>query len=274
MPSTPDLNATLIEWRTLAPGLAVLKVRPDGWTLPDYKPGQFAVLGLPASAPRIPGAQPEARPVEPDKLVRRSYSIASSPLVRDHLEFYISLVHNGGLTPRLFGLKVGDRLRLEPKITGSFTLDHVPDGVHLCLFSTGTGLAPYISMARTHARAHPWKTITVLHCIRFSSELGYREELEALDRDIPNFHYIGTLSRPHLEPTPWTGPTGYVQAHWKNGTLEKRWGEKPTPHNTRIFLCGNPTMIDQMVEVLTAEGYKEQHRTKEPNGQIHVERYW
>lgn len=45
-----------------------------------------------------------------------------------------------------------------------------------------------------------------------------------------------------------------------------------SPETTRIFLCGNPAMIEEMVEALAAEGYREHSRRQA--GQIHVERYW
>src|SRR5512139_4026348 len=45
-------NAVLTQRIEVAPGLAILRVPPAGWTLPPFTPGQLAVLGLPASAPR------------------------------------------------------------------------------------------------------------------------------------------------------------------------------------------------------------------------------
>jgi NAD(P)H-flavin reductase len=45
-----------------------------------------------------------------------------------------------------------------------------------------------------------------------------------------------------------------------------------SPATTHIFLCGHPAMIEQMVELLEAEGYREHSRREA--GQIHVERYW
>jgi len=75
----------------------------------------------PNPIPRIPTnsfAGPTASPPHP----RRSY-----------LEFYITLVQSGALTPRLFALKPGDNVFLGKKISGMFTLDEVPDGNNLIL---------------------------------------------------------------------------------------------------------------------------------------------
>jgi ferredoxin--NADP+ reductase len=49
------------------------------------------------------------------------------------------------------------------------------------------------------------------------------------------------------------------------------WGFKPTPADTHIFLCGNPRMVETMLELLQAEGFRE-HSPKQP-GEIHLERW-
>ena len=75
----PELNAVVRQRVEVAPGLIILRVAPEGWDLPDFKPGQFAVLGLPPEAPRSPEADPdEDLPPKPGVMIRRSYSIASS----------------------------------------------------------------------------------------------------------------------------------------------------------------------------------------------------
>ena len=267
-----DLNAVVRQRYEVAPGLMVVRVVPDGWDLPDFKPGQFAVLGLPPEAPRCAGSDSEEEPPKPDRLIRRAYSIASSSVASEYLELYITLVRSGGLTPRLFALQPGDRLWLGPKITGNFTLDQAPQDTNLVLVATGTGLAPYMSMLRTMLPGAGDRKVAVLLGARHSWDLGYQSELVTMDRLSPAFSYHSIISRPAEEPVPWGGPAGYVQDLWREGTLEKAWGFKPAPENTCVFLCGNPAMIDDMVAMLAAKGFRE-HSRKEP-GEIFVERYW
>ncbi len=38
-----ELNAVVEQRYEVAPGLMVVRVVPDGWALPDFKPGEFAV---------------------------------------------------------------------------------------------------------------------------------------------------------------------------------------------------------------------------------------
>ena len=270
--ATRELNAVISQRGEVAPGLIVLRVVPLGWELPDFTPGQFAVLGLPGSASRCWEADPEDKPADPDKVVSRAYSIASSSVAKEYLEFYITLVRSGALTPRLFNLEIGDRVWLSPKFAGFFTLDDVPSESNVVLLSTGTGLAPYVSMVRSYLTHESRQRLAIIHGARHSWDLGYRSELSALERVSPVFTYVPVISRPKEEPVPWFGRTGYVQDIWKDGVIGEAWGFQPRPKDTHIFLCGNPTMIEDMEEIIKKDGFVE-HKRKSP-GQYHVERYW
>jgi len=267
-----ELNAHLLQKVEVSPGLAIFRVAPDGWELGDFVPGQFAVLGLPGSAPRCDLASEEDEPARPDKMIKRAYSIASSSVAKEYMEFYVVLVEAGALTPRLFALEQGDALWLGRKFTGKFTLDRVPEDKHVVLVATGTGLAPYMSMLRTHLVHGGPRRFAVFHGARHSWESGYRSELLMLARLCPNLFYLPAISRPNEEPLPWSGETGYVQDLWKKTPLAAEWGHQPTPDDTHVFLCGNPGMVDDMVDRLGKEGLTE--HTKKTPGQIHVERYW
>lgn len=265
------LNAKVVQRIEVSPGLIILGVAPDGWSLPSFEPGQFAVLGLPGRAVRCNLATVEEADVDPDKLIKRAYSIASSSQEKKYLEFYVSLVPSGPLTPRLFALQPGDPLWLGPKITGLFTLDDVPADQQIVMIATGTGLAPYMSMLRTHSECGD-RRIAVLHGARHSWELGYRSELSLLAHRRPTVTYTPIISRQEDEHFPWAGETGHIQDLWNRHPLEKVWGKQPTPRDTHIFLCGNPEMIEDMLTMLSSEGFTE-HTKKNP-GQIHLERFW
>ena len=45
------LNAIVTHRIEVASGLIIIRVTPDGWELPKWESGQFAVLGLPRTAP-------------------------------------------------------------------------------------------------------------------------------------------------------------------------------------------------------------------------------
>jgi ferredoxin/flavodoxin---NADP+ reductase len=268
----PELNAVVTNRLDLGPGVMILRVAPRGWALPPFKPGQFAVLGLPAEAPRSPLSDPDETVRRPGALIRRSYSIASSSHEREYLEFYLTLVRSGELSPRLFALGEGDPLWLGPKITGLFTLDQVPAGADLVMVATGTGLAPYMSMLRTHLEAGTPRRVAVIHGARHSWDLGYRGELMAYAQRFEPFTYLPIVSRPGEENPPWAGPVGRVQDLWCSGAVACAWGLPPSPENTHVLLCGNPAMIEDMVALLGRQGFQE--HTRAAPGQVHAEKYW
>ncbi len=265
------MNAVVVLKQDLSPRYMILRVATQGWPLPEFIPGQFAVLGLPSSAPRSILADSEPYPPKPNELVRRAYSIASSSRINEYMDFYVGMVSSGSLTPRLFALNVGSPLWLGPRITGMFTLDQVVPGKNVVMIATGTGLAPYISIMTSELTCGSPRRFVVLHGAYHSWDLGYRSELLALQHLCKNFNYVATIDRPEEEPVPWNGHVGWVQDLWKKGVVAKAWGFQPTWKDTDVFLCGNPAMIDEMVGILEKEGFCE-HTRKNP-GQIHIERY-
>lgn len=272
MASQQELNAKVAQKIEVAPGLIILRIVPDGWVLPEFEAGQFTVIGLPGSAPRYLYAEAEETQPDPDKLIRRAYSIASSSMNKAYIEFYVTLVGSGALTPRIFALKQGDPIFLSPKITGMFTIQNVPADKNLILISTGTGLAPYMSMLRSALPGDGKRRFAVVHGARHSWELGYRSELITIERICSNVDYFTIISRPDEENIQWGGLKGYVQDVLVKGHLANSWGYEPTPDNTHVFLCGNPKMIDDVCAMLGEKGFKE-HTKKEP-GELHFERYW
>jgi ferredoxin--NADP+ reductase len=270
-PLSAKVNAIVTAREDISPRQMVIRVAASGWELPYFEPGQFAVLGLPGAAPRCALSEPEQTPSLPDKLIRRAYSIASSSLVHEFMEFYVGLVTSGALTPRLFALDIGDSIWLSSKVTGIFTFESVPADKNIVLIATGTGLAPYMSMLSTHLHCGSPRRFAVLHGSYHSWDLGYRSELMTLQHLCDNFTYIATIDRPEDEPVPWSGPIGFVQDLWRKGLIAQKWGFEPTPDNSHIFLCGNPMMIEEAEEMLEAEGFQE-HSPAHP-GQIHIERY-
>jgi ferredoxin--NADP+ reductase len=272
VPVSEKLNAVVSQRIEVSPGLLIMRVVPEGWALPEFTAGQYTVLGLPGSAPRHVVSDEEESPRDPARLIKRAYSIASSSLPKEFMEFYISMLPSGALSPRLFALNQGDRVWLSRKATGLFTLEQVPADRNVVLISTGTGLAPYMSMLRTRLTSGQMVHFAVLHGARHSWDLGYRAELMTLNRMSPMFTYLPSISRPDEETASWAGETGYVQDLWTDRRLSASWGFEPTPDNTHIFLCGNPSMIETMLQILAGEGYEE-HTRRSP-GQIHVEKYW
>ncbi len=255
------LNATVVKKILIAKGLAVFCVKPDE-AIADFIPGQYATLGVFGSAPRPVDFPPETTVFLPDKLIKRPYSIASAPTNKEYVEFYLAILPEGDFTSRIELVKEQDRIYMAPKMKGTFTLRHVPEGTNLLMVSTGTGLAPYVSMLRTPGIWERYKKITLLHGVRYAHDFAYRDELLNLTKT-NDFYYEAIVSRPDES---WAGHKGYVQELLKNHVIVT------DPATDHVLLCGNPGMIKDMSELLVTVGFKE-HTKREP-GNLHIEKYW
>ncbi|MEY4669751.1 MAG: Ferredoxin--NADP reductase [Pseudomonadota bacterium] len=257
------LNSTVVGRVDITPELMILRVKPDGG-VPAFQPGQYVALGLPGAAPRYPGAPEESEVPAADKLIKRAYSIGSSPVAGDFFEFYIAIVANGALTSRLAMVKEGDRIFSQPKVTGTFTLEGVPEDHNLVLVSTGTGLAPFMSMVRTPSVWTPQRRITIVHGVRYPQDFAYADELSSFASANSRFTYLPIASRADGS---FVGRKGRVQALFDDGSIQLQ------PETDHVFLCGNPAMIDDLERDLTTKLGYVVHSKKTP-GNLHVEKYW
>ena len=267
--SENQLNSIITGVIKVSATMRIIRVKPDEWKLPPFKAGQFVVLGLYGSAVRSEESTDEFNQQEDDKLIKRAYSIASSS-TDEYVEFYISLVRSGSLTPRLWNLEIGERIYMSQKPTGMFTLDEVDENKNVILIATGTGVAPYMSMLRTDA-LHRKGSLVVIQGAANSWDLGYYSELKLLSSMFPKFTYYPTITDPAKEPAGWSGDVRFIQDIWKDEKFKEIIKFDPKPENTHIFLCGNPIMINGMKELLFGLDFKD-HSRKSP-GQIHAEEF-
>ena len=94
-----------------------------------------------------------------------------------------------------------------------------------------------------------------------------------MQRLVPAFAYLPIVSSdPDEETVPWKGRAGFINRLWQDGSLKAAMGFEPAPDTTHVFLCGNPLMIEGMMEHLAAEGFTE-HTHQQP-GKIHLEKFW
>lgn len=268
---TAKYNAVVVARQALTSDLFIIKVKPDN-PGPAFTSGQYVLLGLSSNVERRSGSEPEFKESKAGRMILRAYSIASAGHEPELLEFYVSVVANGSLTPRLVSLRPGDRLMVGEKIRGFFTLDTVPkEHKTVVLAATGTGLAPYLSMMRRHAvQPYPFRFV-ILHGAPRSWELGYLEELRLHSRYLPRVAYIPSITRTKEDPW-WTGETGRITQYFQSHLLRDRLEVELDPARTSVFLCGNPAMIHEVGTMLEPMGYTA-YTTQTP-GSLHTEEYW
>jgi ferredoxin/flavodoxin---NADP+ reductase len=237
----------VVSRKDYAPDLWSIRVR--GEEKLNFKPGQYATLGVQWNG----------------KIIERAYSIVSSPL-EDEIEFFFELVPDGELTPHIYDAKEGNQLTMRKQAKGLFTLDTKSGHKQHLLAATVTGVAPFVSMARTMAREAnqgnpPDVRMVVLQAASRSWEFAYRDELEALAEQHAWLDYIPTVSRP-WEDAHWTGEVGRVEDVMRKylDTLGL------DPKDTTAYVCGHPQMIENAKGILARRGF-----TKEF---IREEVYW
>jgi ferredoxin--NADP+ reductase len=209
-----------------------------------FDSGQFVMVGL---------MTPEGRPLV------RAYSIAS-PAWADHLEFYSIKVENGPLTSRLKEIKVGDEILVGRKPTGTLVLDGLKPGKRLYMMGTGTGLAPWLALARDPEVYERFDEVIVTHTVREVADLNYRELLE---HDLPNDEDLGELIAPKLRyyPSVTREPfktQGRITDLITSGKLFTDLGAPPLdPAVDRLMLCGGPSVLADLKKILLDRGYEE-----------------
>ena len=207
-----------------------------------FKNGEFAMIGL----------EIEGRPL------LRAYSVVS-PNHEDHLEFLSIKVPNGPLTSKLQHIKLNDEILVNSKPTGTLVCDYLLNGRNLFLFSTGTGLAPFMSIVRDPETYEKFDKVILTHTVRTVKELAYYDILNNLNNDEiysqvtqNKFTYFDTVTREEWKRT------GRITEWIISGRL---WNsvDVPTfdPNVDRVMICGSEDMTTEIKEIFEIKGCHE-----------------
>jgi len=180
------------------------------------------------------------------------------------LEFYGIVVPEGPLSPRLARLGAGDVLYVAPNPAGFLVLSELPEAETLWLVSTGTGIAPFLSILRTDAPWKRYRNVVLVHAVRHARELVYRDMIAGWK----NLKYVSFVSR---ETAPGS-LAGRIPAAIGDGRLEAAAGLRLAPESSQVMLCGNPDMLKDTSAALVSRGMRK-HRRRSP-GHITVESFW
>ena len=218
-----------------------------------FRSGEFVMIGLPGEGE---GAKP----------IMRAYSIAS-PHYAEELEFLSIKVEDGPLTSKLQLIEPGDEVYMGRKPTGTLVTDALVGGKRLFFFSTGTGLAPFLSLARDPDVYSMFDQVILVHSVRQVSDLAYHDELQARLADDPlvsdeaqqQFHYIPTVTR---EPFRTTGRIGDLIESAALFGDPVQGAKRLDPETDRIMLCGSMAMIKETAAMLDSIGFEEGSNAK------------
>ncbi len=222
-----------------------------------FENGQFVMIGL----------QVDGRPL------MRAYSIASANH-EDHLEFFSIKVPDGPLTSRLQAIEPGQEIIVSRKPVGTLVLHDLKPGRRVFLFSTGTGLAPFMSLVRDPELYERFEKVVLVHGVRERRDLAYEEYLT---QELPNDEFLGEMVRKQFiyYPTVTREPfrnrgrlTDLIESGQMFRDLEQ--GELD-PQFDRAMICGSTQMLKDLSAILTARGFVASPHIGEP-GDFVIER--
>ena len=222
--------------------------RDDGFRFDN---GQFVMIGLPVE-------QPDGS----SKPLLRAYSIASANW-EEQLEFFSIKVADGPLTSRLQHIKPGDTLLVGRKPTGTLLISDLHAGRNLYLLSTGTGLAPWLSVIKDPETYERFERVIICHGVRGAGDLAYRDYIE---RELPHHELLGDTLRDRLLYYPAVSReafehrgrdhSGRITDHLDQGRIAAALGlEALDPAKDRAMICGSPQMLADFRAILDARGF-------------------
>lgn len=205
--------------------------RADGNEM-EFTPGQFLQIHFDWEGSRI----------------RRSYSIASVPGRSEDVEIAVAYVKNGPATALLSGLGPGDGIETTGPF-GRFCLQPDEKPARYVLVATGTGVTPYRAMIPEMTRriAEDGTRFVLIQGARRPAELLYGEEFDALAGEQPGFEYHARYSRVQPPAPQAFEYPGHVQDSFEQLALD--------PDADIVYLCGNPNMIDDSMNLLRERGF-------------------
>jgi len=224
---------------------ALFSLRVEGPQL-GFEAGQFVRIAL-------------------DERIARPFSFVNPP-DDPVLEFYGIVVPEGPLSPKLMQLRAGERLLVAPNPAGFLVLSEVPDADTLWLVSTGTGIAPFLSILRTETPWRRFRNVVLVHAVRHARELVYQDMIRKIVKE-KSLRYLTFVSR---EAAPGS-LTGRIPAAMRDGRLETA-AELALDQHSHVMLCGNPDMLKDASGALIERGLRK-HRRRTP-GHITVESFW
>jgi ferredoxin--NADP+ reductase len=196
---------------------------------------------------------------ESGKPLLRAYSIVSANY-EDHLEFLSIKVQDGPLTSKLQHIKVGDKIVVGKKPTGTLLIDYLLPAKNLYLIGTGTGLAPFMCLIRDPETYEKFEKVILVHGVREVKELAYSEYIQ---HELPDHEFLGEMVTNQLlyYPTVTREPfrnQGRVTTLLETNKISSDLGLPDLdPAHDRIMICGSPALNKDMRTLLDAKGFVE-----------------
>ncbi|CAL4325377.1 Flavodoxin/ferredoxin--NADP reductase [Buchnera aphidicola (Thelaxes suberi)] len=207
---------------------------------------------------------------EKKEKIQRAYSYVNAPKEKI-IEFYIALIHQGIITPKLIQLKTQKKIFIYQHSFGDFTLKNIPSCDNLWLFATGTAIGPYLSILKEqNSDINRFKKIILIHAVRYYNDLNHLNTIMYLKNKYKTkLYYLTIISREKTN----NSLHGRIPLLLKENKIEETVKCNINKNNTHIMLCGNPGMVKETKKILR-EKYNLTMHLQRKSGQITVENYW
>jgi ferredoxin-NADP reductase len=203
---------------------SIMLEKPDGFS---FRATQFTFLTLETDE------GPDSRPM----------SIATSP-TRPNLEYAVR-TGESAFKRAFASLRPGDSVVVQGPF-GHFLLREDRPAV---LLAGGIGITPLKGMAEYATDKFLAIPMRLVYSNRIEEEIAYRSELEELERRNPNFRVLHTLTGRKV-PKGWKGSAGRIDAHMISGATKDL-------HEPVYYICGTPSMVGAMLDLLSYSGVPE-----------------
>lgn len=241
-------SATLTERIQLTHNVIELEfalVEPSAIT---FQAGQFANI-------RIDDGNP--------KILFRSYSIMSPPHEPQRIKTCVKIIEGGRATQWLNNIPIGTAITFMAPF-GKFVFNETrgdrgtpaASEKNALFIATGTGITPLRCMILEQLEKGNRHPMHLLWGFRHNEDVFYREWLQELAQEFPNFSYTITLSQPL---SPWNGEVGRV-TDWLTKNLHSE-----DARNTHVYICGVGDMVLDVAKLCEEKGIAHED--------VHFERY-
>lgn len=203
-----------------------------------------------------------------NKNIQRAYSYVNAPYDKN-LEFYLTLIPGGILSPLLYNLKKGDNINIAKKAAGCFIIDNIPICDNLWMLATGTAIGPYLSILQQNKSLNRFNNIILVYATRFIKDMSYLPRILQLQANYNGKLRVQTIVSREIADGSLNGRIPNLIA---NGSLESSVNLKLDPKNSHVMLCGNPKMVSDTQLTLFKIGMSKHFRHKP--GHITTENYW
>ncbi|ETI20438.1 NADH-cytochrome b5 reductase 1 [Cladophialophora carrionii CBS 160.54] len=201
------------------------------------------IIGLPIGQHMSLAATPKGA----DKEVVRSYTPITSDEDKGFFELLIKSYPQGNISAHMTTLKIGDTMKVRgPKGAMVYTPNMCK---RIGMIAGGTGITPMLQIIRAINRGRPQDTtkVDLIFANVNPDDILLKEQLDALDKEDPNFSVYYVLNNP---PEGWKGGVGFVTAD-----IIKERLPPPAP-DMKILICGPPPMVSALKKATESLGYQ------------------